>query len=523
MKKVVYRASSSTQRRPMAGPKPKPGVVSHLNKVLLPLFLVVGFFCIFGLSWVQKNFTGVTPDMMILQLRMPLKGTGSGYFLSFFLRVLLPSIALTAVIILIKNAIQKKNRERDTEKPESTVAQVVMLLAAVAFFAGAGWRGLTALEVPQYLANRSSSSDFIENNYVDPTAELLSFPGQKRNLVYIFIESMESTFYTKAQGGQLDQETIPELYQLAQNSVSFSDKELAGGAIPLPGMGITSAGMVSQSSGLPLLVATGWKGEEATEVFIPNATVLGDVLADAGYAQYLMVGSDAEFGARDKYYKAHGNATILDLYTARESGVIDKTYDNGFWGMEDKYLFEYAKQELPGIAAGGQPFSFTLLTVDSHFPDGFDCSLCENQFKDQYANVLACTSRQVAEFVEWLKQQDFYQNTTIVISGDHLSMDENYFTKNQLDMMNRRVYNAIINPAGLVPVQTQNRMFSSVDMFPTTLAAMGVTIEGDRLGLGTNLFSDKPTLPELYGYDLLHQELSKTSDFYNNTFYGSAG
>ena len=35
-----------------------------------------------------------------------------------------------------------------------------------------------------------------------------------------------------------------------------------------------------------------------------------------------------------------------------------------------------------------------------------------------------------------------------------------------------------------------------MDMFPTTLASLGAVIDGDRLGLGTNLFSDKPTLAE---------------------------
>jgi phosphoglycerol transferase len=55
-------------------------------------------------------------------------------------------------------------------------------------------------------------------------------------------------------------------------------------------------------------------------------------------------------------------------------------------------------------------------------------------------------------------------------------------------------------------------------MFPTTLAAMGCTIEGDRLGIGTNLFSGKPTLTEKYGYDKLNLEISKRSDFYNTQF-----
>ena len=64
----------------------------------------------------------------------------------------------------------------------------------------------------------------------------------------------------------------------------------------------------------------------------------------------------------------------------------------------------------------------------------------------------------------------------------------------------RTVYNLFINPA-VTPVETQNRQFSTLDMFPSTLAAMGVKIDGDRLALGTNLFSEKKTLIEEYGFD----------------------
>ena len=48
---------------------------------------------------------------------------------------------------------------------------------------------------------------------------------------------------------------------------------------------------------------------------------------------------------------------------------------------------------------------------------------------------------------------------------------------------------------------------------------MGVEIKGDRLALGTNLFSDTPTLTEQYGYDFLNTELQKDSDYYNKTFF----
>jgi phosphoglycerol transferase len=83
----------------------------------------------------------------------------------------------------------------------------------------------------------------------------------------------------------------------------------------------------------------------------------------------------------------------------------------------------------------------------------------------------------------------------------------------------RHVYNCFINAAAEAKY-TKNRQFSAMDMFPTTLAAMGCAIEGDRLGLGTNLFSNQPTLMERFGYSKLCNELSKKSGFYEDQFYG---
>ena len=130
---------------------------------------------------------------------------------------------------------------------------------------------------------------------------------------------------------------------------------------------------------------------------------------------------------------------------------------------------------------------------------------------------MACSSRQVDAFVKWIQQQPFYENTTIVISGDHLTMDSD-FCNDVSEDYERSVYNVFINlPEGLDTSfeKTHNREFATLDMFPTTLAAMGVTIEGDRLALGVNLFSDEQTLTEQYGRKDLDKELMKKSKFYD--------
>ena len=47
-------------------------------------------------------------------------------------------------------------------------------------------------------------------------------------------------------------------------------------------------------------------------------------------------------------------------------------------------------------------------------------------------------------------------------------------------------------------------------MYPTILSSMGVEIKGNKLGLGTDLFSDEETLFEKYGIAYVNEELGKT-------------
>ena len=248
---------------------------------------------------------------------------------------------------------------------------------------------------------------------------------------------------------------------------------------------------------------------DTQEKFFPEIITIGDILESAGYTQTLMMGSDATFGGRRNYFSQHGNYNIKDYNYAIEQGWIPEDY-KVWWGYEDQKLFTYAKKELQELTSGNQPFNLTLLTVDTHFEDGYPCEICPDTYGDnQYANVMACSSRQVSEFVKWIQQQDFYSNTTIVVTGDHLTMDSD-FCGGVDDNYKRKVYTAYIN-ADATSVSAK-REYTTYDNFPTTLAALGVQIEGDRLGLGTNLFSSIQTLVERYGYETEQKELQKKSD-----------
>ena len=208
----------------------------------------------------------------------------------------------------------------------------------------------------------------------------------------------------------------------------------------------------------------------------------------------------------------------MDYYYAINNGWLPKDY-NVWWGYEDKKLFEFAKKELLEISKNDEPFNFTILTVDTHFTDGYYDETCNSKkFSGQYENVFYCNDNMIYEFIKWIMEQDFYPNTTVIISGDHLTMQGGFY-KN-LDNYQRTIYNTIINSEIKNPTNTKNRLYTVIDMYPTTLAAIGAKIEGEQLGLGVNLYSDKKTLPEELGYYYLAQELSKNSTFYNDRILG---
>lgn len=487
-----------------------------LRKVLSNLILtLISFLCILALCsavWYIRKY-GDTGFMSIISTFLsPWTGCANSLKESYILYALFPAIVLTAILSIIlfyqgPTLLRRKGKQvyPFSQKMRSWVAGTLSL--ACLFYAA----GL--VHFPKYIYdNFFTYSTLYEEEYIDPAEVSVSFPKEKRNLVYIFMESMEISYLSKELGGGSTSTLIPELYTLAQNNTNFSHSQGVGGWPRVTHTTWTSAAMVAQTAGVPLTIDISQIDLENFQGYLPGATTLQDILHDAGYYQTLMVGSDASFGGRKEYYLQHGTDRIYDLYTAREDGLIPEDY-MVWWGFEDSKLFDYAKRELEYIAEKEQPFAFTLLTVDTHHVDGYDCGLCQNEHTEQYANVLSCSSRQVLQFVRWLQAQDFYENTTIILCGDHPSMDQQFFRRNISKDYERRVYNCFIN-APLDAPNSKNRSFTPMDLFPTTLAALGCEIQGNRLGLGTNLFSSEPTLAEKIGMDVLNKEISKRSDYY---------
>lgn len=364
-----------------------------------------------------------------------------------------------------------------------------------------------------YISDMTTPSTIFEKYYVDSANVKFQFPKQKRNLIYIYLESMETTYESKELGGAMDVNLIPELSQIASENITFNANDVENNGFYVPeGTGWTIGAMVAHSAGIPLKIPIDGNMYDSGP-FLPGATTIGQILAEAGYNQELFIGSDAKFGGRENFYEQHGNYKIADYYYAIDNEFISKDYYE-WWGFEDEKLYDFAKPQLLELASENKPFNFTMLTTDTHHFDGYLCPKCPSTYESQYANVIACASAQVSEFLDWIKEQDFYEDTTIIIAGDHLSMDPNFF-QSVSENYQRKGYFTIIN-AGTPLTNTQSKKFTTFDLFPTTLASLGIQFDSNRLGLGTNLFSNDKTVLEELGWEELQNQLNMYSKFYNN-------
>lgn len=505
-------------------------ILNIVGKVVLLLTLFILFLAELSCKWFLSTFGEMDFSNVVYQLFSPMEGTSQGILNEYVMACLYPSITSAILIFLIyvfwgftssrlcidfHIRLAQKKWDLHLSHRKGQMIKYVCISSCIVYLLVSLAGKMIKMGVPAYLEEVSQYSTLFEDYYVSPDAVAVDFPANKRNLLLIYVESMESTYASIEEGGAKEINYIPELTELANDNLNFSDNGKLGGAHNYAG-GWTIAGLLASSSGVPYKLPVEGNSSGEYETFLPGLITLGEILENEGYMNYFMCGSDATFGGRRAFYDQHGDYVILDYDMAIENEIIPPDYLE-YWGMEDEKLFAFAKQQLSEAAQGENPFNFTMLTVDTHHPEGYACQLCQNQHGSQFANAISCASRQVYDFVMWCQQQEWYEDTTIVVTGDHLSMNNTFW--DDIGDYERNVYNCFINiPEGLSPTQPKNREFSTIDLFPTILASLGVKIEGDHLGLGVNLFSDKMTLPEMIGKEKFEKELKLYSKYYFSKF-----
>ncbi|MBO4828524.1 MAG: sulfatase-like hydrolase/transferase [Fibrobacter sp.] len=445
-----------------------------------------------SIVWALKVFPLEDHDLVILTLQMPL----DGFVMPFILEYLLNVFIVGLFLIFLSLPFLKRCLKKLSFKGSIAFFMFLMLWNILSIY----------LEVPlqqywNFIRGTSSNlvlseSEFWEKNYVNADSLNVEMVETPRNLILIIMESMENW----------PDSITPELKQMYDKNISFSSTDSFGGGIDVAGSRNTYCATLSKTTGVPMLRESRYR----SKTDLMRVKSIYDVLHRFGYKNAFLQGTDANFAGFNRFLQNHGIDYLFDMNSLEKEWDMDsflRNFRTFSAGITDKRLYEISKSILDTISKG--PFSLTLATIETHYPYGFYNSQClekpENiSEKAKFKATLKCASREVYEYVEWIKKQKFYKNTEIVVVGDHLFMGD-YFVKGR----DREWVTIFINPQR--NPKTLKRKFVSLDIAPSILESMGFQIEGHKMGLGTSLYSDSMTLLEKMGRMKLNEELTDLS------------
>ena len=485
----------------------------------MSLFLFFFGFIIFSSAkWIIRKFGQVTYEQIMFHLNMPFHSE-IRIILSYFQNTFMTGIIITLLLYVLfsqKYHLKYKKLEkiRTYIYQKSLFLNILYFIFCVAYFCVR----MNVWTMVTYHRHKRIVSNFYEQNYVIPQKTHIAFQNTPRNLIIIFMESIESTFAKTDFQNYFGEDLIPHLHLLANQNINFSDTNDLGGAYLVDGTQWTQAALFAKTCGAPIQLPI----REANFFnpkydFYPNAWCLYDILRQQNYNESFIIGTNGEFAGMNRFIKTHGDQHFFDAQYFHRS-VNKLLYKKRRKDISDEKLFTYAKDELTYLAKQQKPFVVTLMTIDTHFgTQEFSETNCKYLYGNDknLKNVVTCADLQIADFVKWIQNQPFYENTTIVLLGDHLMMNNSLTSE-----MRRRPLNIFINSA--IPAsKTNNRIFTPFDIYPTILESMGAQIEGHRLGLGTSLFSNIPTLTEgTFSIEDMNTEIRKSSKIYDWLLYG---
>ena len=198
--------------------------------------------------WLTRKFGVITIDQIIFHLNMPLDSS-ERLIRSYFCNIWL---AAAAVALFFYFFIVRRYRKelpvqaflrRHLKLTVSAVLLTSLVYTGVKMRVDDMWRQYRRFNV---------TSSFFEDNYVDPREVRLTFPQQKRNLIVIFMESMDTGHLQTKYHDHFKTNLTPELQKLARENINFSDNDDIGGAYQVRGANFTQAGLTAQTCGLPL-------------------------------------------------------------------------------------------------------------------------------------------------------------------------------------------------------------------------------------------------------------------------------
>ncbi|WP_377864720.1 LTA synthase family protein [Bacillus sp. R86525] len=354
------------------------------------------------------------------------------------------------------------------------------------------------------------TENYVKSNQSEPNPNMFG-AAKGKNVIVVTLESLQTFLIGASVNGQ---EVTPFLNEFINESYYFDNF-----------FHQTGQGKTSDSE---FLIDTSLYPLNRGAVFFTHGnndyTATPEILRQQGYFTSVFHANNATFWNRNIMYSALGYDRY---YNELDYKITPETNLN--WGLKD---IEYFDQSVDILKTVDQPFYARFLTLTNHYPFTYDedTKFIEpynsgNGVFDRYIVTARYLDESIKKFIERLKAEGMYDDSIIVLYGDHYGISEKhnramaqFLEKDQItefDTLNLQRTPLYIHIPGQTEGQTISKPTGQIDMKPTILNLLGIDTTND-IRFGHDMFSDQYT-----GFVIL-RDGSFITDKYaytNHTFY----
>ncbi|WP_019242557.1 MULTISPECIES: LTA synthase family protein [Bacillus] len=333
----------------------------------------------------------------------------------------------------------------------------------------------TKTSAQRALADGSELADienYVRANYKEPNQEMKGIAKDK-NLIVISLESLQNFVINNTLNGE---EITPFLNSLIKDSFYFDN------FYHQVGQGKTSdSEFLLENSLYPL---------SRGAVFFTNAenelTTLAETLRDNGYSTAALHANGKSFWNRDVMYESIGYDRFynIDDYEVNDENSVG-------WGLKDKDFFAQSREHLKELQSKGTPFYAKFITLTNHHPytlNEEDATIgkfdSNSKTLNNYFQTVRYMDEAIEQFFTQLKEDGLYDNSVIVMYGDHYGISENHNT----------AMAQYLNKESITP-------FDSVQLQRVPLIIHVPGQKGKTISTVSGQIDLKPTILNLLGYD----------------------
>ncbi|HEY9062420.1 MAG TPA: LTA synthase family protein [Pseudobacteroides sp.] len=344
---------------------------------------------------------------------------------------------------------------------------------------------------------KKQMDDFYKNKQV--FGDRFKGAAKGKNLLIVQVESLQGFAMNKTLNGK---EITPNLNKLAKENFYFDNYyyQVKGG-------NTSDAEFLTNTSLYPI-------NEGAVFLRYPTNVYnsLPHALKSRGYSTSSFHAYNPSFWNRAIMYRSLG----YDRFISYKDFNIDEFVGWGGYALSDESFFRQSLEKIDTTS----PFYSMLITLSSHHPYDFfadksnvDVNPYDNTVLGNYLGAINYVDRCIGKLIDDLKKRSLYDNTVVVIYGDHSALPrpqagdlyrlENV-EPNNFNWIKLQKVPLIIHIPGVEGGQTISTASGQVDLLPTLANLMDIDFP---YSMGQDMFNKKE------GYALL-RDSSVVTDKY---------